>query len=319
MKQKLLLALLVGLVVICVISYMPPATNWNARQIEKIQQDVTKENFCFAVISDVHNNIPAFNKFLHALSPETRFIVVNGDFIHYGFNEEYHLALYNFRKTELPVLANIGNHEVQDGGRMMFKRIFGAPYYSFNISKNQFIFLDNSFGSIDVGQHEWLKNELSKDFEKRIIFIHIPPINPVTESLDILPHTPEHEILEEAFQEARVSFVVSGHIHSFREFEKDGVSYLITGSGGGETHRTWQEKSFSYAEFCLVDGEILVEKIDFAEQIHPMQLLNVSFIMILTLFYKIVLICLLIYFVVKYVFKKEMGKTKKSKNSKKKK
>ena len=278
------------LAAIIFINYVPAASDWNKEQISKINET---DEFCFYVISDIHNNVPAFDMFLNSLEKENSFVIVNGDFAHMGTNEEYNLALNMFKKIEMPTIVGIGNHEVASGNDLMFKRMFGPTYFSFEISENLFIIMDNSLENIDVDQYKWLKQELDKDVQRKFVVMHIPIFNPWKEDYN----TQDASILSELFKEKNVTLVIASHEHRFQEFFFDDTRYVITGAIGGTTN-----ESFSYIDVCIND-DVSITKIEFGEQRQHQQEFNTGMFPIFIIFLKAILLAIVIYFTIPFLKK----------------
>ncbi len=291
MKQTYLVITIIILTGIFIISYLPLDTDWNQQQIMKINKS---KEFCFFVVSDMHNNFPAFNSFLESINKNYSFGFVVGDSAHTGTNEEFKITTHLLKKIPIPIIFVIGNHEVWTGSEFAYKQIFGKTYFSFNISDSQFIILDNSFGSIDVEQFEWLKQELNKKYTNKFIIMHIPIINPFKN----IYNTPDAIILENLFKEKNVTFVISADLHNYAEFSKDGINYLLTGSGGGTTNN-----SFNYIDVCITKNNIAWEKIDFGKQSDIEQKFYVAIWPALVIIYKAVLIVIVAHLVMDYLRK----------------
>lgn len=154
----------------------------------------------------------------------------------------------------------------------MYIMLYGPSYYSFDFADNHCIFLDSSPGwskkkAISDEQYEWLEKDLIKAQGKRIFVIsHIPPRDPrsnVTKNEipnyvnkvesgeswaeQILDNYFENKNMEHSFQDPQeaerleklmstyhVDTVYLSHIHSYFEYTKDGVRYLISGGAGAE-------------------------------------------------------------------------------------
>ncbi len=215
------------LVSIIVIGYIPPANNWNNHQISDIKND---SNYCFSVIGNINGDIYIFNHFLN-LSGDSSFVVIDGNFIDEGIIEEYSQFVHNARRYDVPTIFGIGSSESPYGSDLMFKSIFGNPYFSFNTSNSLFIILDNSLGSIDIDQYNWLNKSLSDNAKNKVIIMNNPIINPSESKYE----TPDGKLLDYLFREKNVTLVISSNEKDF-VFEKEGVKYVNLGNDNNVTY-----------------------------------------------------------------------------------
>jgi 3',5'-cyclic AMP phosphodiesterase CpdA len=166
----------------------------------------------------------------------------------------------------------MGNHDIRGNGRDTYTMLYGPAYYSFDFADSHFVFLDSSPGwaekrAISDEQYTWLENDLKNAQGKSIFVIsHIPPQDPrsgvtkneipnyVNEVKDNgnwleqkLNNYSENKSMNHGFQDSkeaakfenlmstyRVDTVYLSHIHSYLEYTKAGVRYLITGGAGAE-------------------------------------------------------------------------------------
>jgi len=175
-------------------------------------------------------------------------------------------------KTSTTFCTTLGNHDVRGSGRSTYTMLYGPAYYSFDFTNSHFVFLDSSPGwaekrAISDEQYTWLEKDLKKAQGKRIFVItHIPPKDPrsgvaannmpnfvnevknngnlVEQKLD---NYSESKSMDHGFQDPQeaakfenimstyhVDTVYLSHIHSYLEYTKDGVRYLISGGAGAE-------------------------------------------------------------------------------------
>ena len=277
--KSILISTAIFLTALAIVCSFPLVSNWNQDQISKI---TNKNNFCFAVVGDTNNNIAAFSKLADSLNKNCSFIVINGNLVSYGTNEEYYLALNQIKKINLPAIVVIGDHEILSGSKLIFEEIFGETYFSFNNSNNLFVILDNSLGYVDAKQYNWLKNELNKNYENKIVIMHAP-----WRDMNI---SPNGKNLEELFKTKNVSLVISTRANRYTNFSKDRVNYLIVGSSGGITN-----ESFSYAKVCINHNNIKIDNIEFDKENKIEQLFNTLIWPGLIFGYKILLIGIVTY------------------------
>ena len=141
--------------------------------------------------------------------------------------------------------------------------LYGPEYYSFDFADSHFVFLDSSPGwsekqAISDEQYTWLEKDLKKSKDKRIfVFTHVTT-NEIPNYIDQvksgdtwleqkLNNYSESKSMNHGFQDPleatkfesmmskyHVDTVYLSHIHSYFEYTKDGVRYLISGGAGAE-------------------------------------------------------------------------------------
>lgn len=200
------------------------------------------------------------------------FVIDNGDLVFSGKPNQYRLFDKTVGNISTTFCTTLGNHDIRGNGRDSYTTLYGPAYYSFDFANSHFVFLDSSPGwaekqAISDEQYTWLENDLKKAQGKRIFVIsHIPPQDPrsgvtkneipnyVDEVKDNgnwleqkLNNYSETKSMNHGFQDSEeaakfenlmstyhVDTVYLSHIHSYLEYTKDGVRYLITGGAGAE-------------------------------------------------------------------------------------
>jgi len=175
--------------------------------------------------------------------------------------------------------------------------LYGPTYYSFDFADSHFVFLDSSPGwsekkAISDEQYIWLEKDLKKAQEKRIFVItHIPPQDPrsgvtaneipnyvnevksdgnwleqklnnysVSKSMDHGFQNPQESVkFENLMTMYHVDTVYLSHIHSYLEYTKDGVRYLITGGAGAELLTKNSYYHYIIAKVGDISTETIVE------------------------------------------------------------
>ena len=157
-----------------------------------------------------------------------------------------------WRRESLHVYPAIGNHEVAtnfDAGMRnylaQFPELHNCRYYSALIGNAYLLSLDE-FTAIDQGsrQRAWLVSQL-EHLPPQVNFVffedHMPMVNDLQSEVAVgLPEPQETDLrnlIQSESRRSRAKFVVlSGHIHNYERFERDGVSYIITGGGGAKPY-----------------------------------------------------------------------------------
>jgi hypothetical protein len=268
-RHKILLGVIAFLIAwIGVWNVLPVGTgNWNEEQIQKINSRLCSENFCFVVMGDTKNGLGIFHRIIKDINGEKLLFAIDvGDLVSDGEKEKYRIFYNGIKKSEVPFLVAIGNHDIREGGRANYFDIFGHFYYAFSYCDSLFVVLDDANEEyIDKQQMEFLENELKKDFKHKFIFLHVPPFDPRNYTLDIpeLIHgdiKPEHCLADkenakqfmDLASKYSVTAVFASHIHGYFEEIREGVAYIITGGAGAELLLSNPEHYFyHYVNVCV--------------------------------------------------------------------
>jgi len=250
-RHKILLGIITLLIVwIAVWSILPVGSgNWNERQIQKVNSLPGSDNFCFAVMGDNKNGLGTFRRIIKDINNKKPLFAIDvGDLVFDGEKEKYRIFYNVIKKSEVPFLVAIGNHDIREGGRANYFDIFGHFYYAFSYGDSLFVVLDDANEEyIDKQQMEFLENELKKDFSHKFVFLHTPPFDPRNYTLDIpeLIHKdikPEHCLVDkenvkqfiDLVSRYNVTAVFASHIHGYFKEIREGVPYIITGGAGAD-------------------------------------------------------------------------------------
>lgn len=242
------------------------------KRIDPSQPSETEDDN-YVILGDSRDGYETFDKIIeqvNALNPI--FVIDNGDLVFSGKPNQYRIFNQMTSGISTTLCTTLGNHDIRGNGRDTYKKIYGPEYYSFDFGNNHFIFLDSSRGyaekqAIPDVQYSWLERDLQKAQGKRIYVIsHVPPTDPRSgvKPNEIQAYTDkvkkeggfveqkleayvEDESIDHGFQtkqEARrfenlmtqykVDTVYLSHIHSYFDYTKDGVRYIISGGAGAE-------------------------------------------------------------------------------------
>ena len=227
----------------------------------------------YAILGDSRDGYETLDKIIaqvNVLNPI--FVIDNGDLVYSGKPNQYRLFDQTVSGISTTLCTTLGNHDIRGNGRDTYIKLYGPEYYSFDFGDNHFIFLDSSRGyaemqAIPEEQYTWLEKDLQKAQGKRIYVIsHVPPTDPrsgVTPN-EIEAYTDkvkneggfveqkleaysENETIDHGFRneeeaqkfenlmsQYKVTAVYLSHIHSYFDYKKDGVRYIISGGAGAE-------------------------------------------------------------------------------------
>lgn len=156
---------------------------------------------------------------------------------------------YKALLSSVPFYPSLGNHDVRTNDGAPYLQAFDLPendpqhterYYSFDYGAVHFVALDSELYYADhslsvQAQKAWLEKDLDQSRRHwRIVFFHRPPF-----SSSLGPHPGGDERIRAdlvpVFERAHVDVVLNGHQHNYERFRPiNGVTYIVTGGGGGE-------------------------------------------------------------------------------------
>lgn len=218
-----------------------PAQEWNVGQL-KLLSDNPPQIPAFAVLGDSRGSRRVFPELLKQLAgdSEVAFVIHLGDVVDKPDVELYRGFFAQVREhLPKPLLVTVGNHELVEGGRPLYRRLFGPENYAFSLGEAYFIVFDNAWrDSLEEAHLEWLTRELKKaqNYRWRLVFLHIPLFDPRGgEHRHCLPPKWGH-YLAELFCKHEVSHIFAGHIHGYFTGAWQGVPFTISGGGGARLY-----------------------------------------------------------------------------------
>ncbi len=137
------------------------------------------EEFSFVHLTDIHvidaesaELVERAFREIHNLRPLPDFVVIGGDFVENGTQEEFDSFLPVFEKLQIPAYTLCGNHDLVDGiDPTLYQRIFGDLCYAFDHKGYRCIMLDTTHrdyetyswhGYVRPEAVNWLRGELSR-------------------------------------------------------------------------------------------------------------------------------------------------------------
>jgi predicted phosphodiesterase len=197
---------------------------------------IGSSTFSFVVCGDIHTSSGEVG-ILTSILEETsggsdQFIVLLGDLVDWGKEDQYatlnsQLSRYTYPHGKYQV---IGNHDVFFDGWDSYKKYFGPSVYSFSSETAKFIVLDSANATLGLQQLDWLENELSSTTKDHIfVFTHVGIYTGGLSSVFKLSSQDESYRLHYLLKKYGVSHVLAGHYHAEKQFEIDGIQYIISG------------------------------------------------------------------------------------------
>ncbi len=237
-------------------------------------------------------NAPARRALVAAISRENpAAILIGGDLVYEGDAADdyatYQSETAEWSRRKIPVFPALGNHEFRgcearrddspclENWWRTFEPLSLRPYrwYSVALGDSLLALVLDSDLSLKPGsaQRAWLERQISdgdSDAHVRFILVllHYPPVRD-----PIFPRAKDEAEVQRYLSARAPSLrtrviVVGSHIHNYERFERDGVTYLVSGGGGaeplpvlrmsGELSRLKTSVNFHYLRFTL-QGERL--------------------------------------------------------------
>lgn len=182
-------------------------------------------------------------------------VFLNGDVPYIGGNPddyaEYHRETTAWRDAGLRVYPALGNHEFKKCEEQAclanwwseFPQLRGLRWYSVQMGPQFYGIALDSDTSLLPGsaQAQWLQSQLTAlpaSVRFMLIWMHHPPVDDLQADGDDNPRANEialREFLKSAAPTLRAKLlVVAAHVHNYERFQRDGVSYIVSGGGGAK-------------------------------------------------------------------------------------
>jgi len=186
-----------------------------------------------------------------------------GDLTPFGQDNQYQAIKTVLDQSLVPVYATIGNHDLKDGGGVLYEEYFGSSTYSFDRGPAHFTVFNTSSGDITVQEFAWLEQDLVQtEAEFRFVFTHIPPFDPRTGDNHSLINSTSSTQLMSLFEAHEVDAVFTGHIHMYNETVVNGVRYVITGGAGASLYADADNGGiYHYMNVTISQSDLIIEPV----------------------------------------------------------
>jgi predicted phosphodiesterase len=184
------------------------------------------------------------------------------------------LEFRNIGQTK-PALFARGNHDGEHPFCYAYSTLPGnGSWYAFDYGNSRFIFLDSE-ASTDIApeQYAWLTNELNRVETQqaafRVVCFHKLPYANLWNGGGYTGEPWVRQDWVPLLRKHHVDMVINGHAHNYNRGVTNGVTYIVTGGGGGalDTERVayWPLFTVEYSRhhYCLmkIDGNTLSWKV----------------------------------------------------------
>ncbi|ARV13919.1 metallophosphoesterase family protein [Polaribacter sp. SA4-12] len=184
---------------------------------------VNSKEFKFAFISDVHFFYDQLTDVVNDINKrdDIKLVIFGGDIADQALLREYEIFHDIMSNLKKPYLTVIGNHDYNNNGEVIYKKMFGDYNYSFEFNNNKFVLFDDVVWESDKElDFDWLTSELKDNANYNQVFV--------------IAHIPYHgdqfdDELAEKYKtimlENNVPLSIHGHTHTF-DYEEGDVNYL---------------------------------------------------------------------------------------------
>lgn len=228
-----------------------PDLQWNSREAARIDTVLKPgDTLKIAFFSDVHDNYDILATAIERINNrnDIRFIVCGGDITNSGLSQEFTWYLDEIKKSTLPVLTVIGNHDYLSNGRYIYNRLFGSRRMCICFGPYRFILFDDVIWENNnlSPDYIWLNSVLSDESYHNIFVAHIPPHGDQMEG-------PNKLVLEQFVHRENTILCLYGHTHIYEDFNDNGIHTMVAASLADR----------EYYIVSLTGDKSLLEKISF--------------------------------------------------------
>ena len=204
----------------------------------------------------------------HIALEKPAFVVISGDLVLTGADAQdwkvFDVETAPLRRAEIELLPALGNHDVRgpedralENYFQRFPRLGGRRWYSARAGNVLIFVLDsNSRDGPGSQQWQWLEQRLETlppDVDFVLVTLHHPPLTHSHDKMVGGGHSerPQEEqlaaLLEKYQQSMRARIIVlAGHVHNYERYERNGVTYLVSGGGGATPYMVRRSGSDFY-------------------------------------------------------------------------
>lgn len=223
-------------------------------------------SFRFIVCGDPQNVYEVFDTVLEA-AKSVDFLIIAGDLTGSGTPIEFQRFNERMAASGVKYYAVPGNHDVATSPVSEgYARYIGKPYGSFDYRNTHFLLIDNSTPSLGfyASQRRWAADDMRKarqnGMENIIAVCHVPPRLPYSANAlsDQSAGMEANEMLIPVLSEGGAKTLFCGHLHTYRQYEEDGVDVTITGGAGAPLHGA---NSFHHYMVVEVNGRQIKQNV----------------------------------------------------------
>jgi Icc-related predicted phosphoesterase len=243
--------------------------------------------------ADTKDSDPVRRKLLvdKIASEKPAFLVITGDIVANGSDarqwQVFDKETAPLRKADVPIYPVLGNHDLRGDQSVDLQNYFQrfpylqhSRYYSLRAGNVLLLALDSSLDHPGGEEMQWFDRQvesLPDGIQFVVVALHHPPL---TRSHDLAfggGHSPRHseqemaDFIESRAAQSRAKFIViAGHVHNYERYERNGVTYVVTGGGGATPYMIHREPndyykdpgpSYHYCRFEVGPGKLTMQMI----------------------------------------------------------
>jgi hypothetical protein len=156
----------------------PPShlKNLTAEQLSALNEQPEQSfPFTVALLADPQGTPKDLQRVVDAINrrDDVKFMLVLGDLTDYGLLHEYVWAGESLKRSRVPFLTVVGNHDAIAHGKSIYRDMFGPFDYTFDYAGIKFVMWNNNqfeFGETDF---TWLERNTDS---RSVVASHIPPV-----------------------------------------------------------------------------------------------------------------------------------------------
>jgi hypothetical protein len=189
-------------------------------------------------------------------------IFVGGDLVYQGSDADdydvYRNETAEWLRQAIPVFPALGNHEFRGCAYdeedvclanwwNTFGSLKGTRWYSVTVGANLLALVLDSDSALQSGseQRAWLEQQIvgaDPRIQFILIVLHYPPVrDPVYPSARDEKEIARYLSRKQKARSLHAQVVVVGsHVHNYERYERDGVTYLVSGGGGAKPHPSFR-------------------------------------------------------------------------------
>lgn len=194
-----------------------------------------QDHYRFLVLGDPRSHLDRLEAVLHG-DHGALFALCLGDLVSDGDPLQYARVAAIVARSPVPVYFTVGNHDLEKGGRLFYRRLFGEENYSFRLGEDRFALLDTAAAYPYLGDDRlaWLDRVLQDAIGARHRFVafHTPPIDPRPGGSQRIDYPPLRSGLQRVLREHHIPLAFASHIHDYTEGVAEETRYVITGGLG---------------------------------------------------------------------------------------
>ncbi|UUZ92558.1 phosphodiester glycosidase family protein [Paenibacillus sp. P25] len=227
------------------------------------------DHFVFSVTSDTHATGFAPLMFGRINADASELVLQNGDLVDNDNTAQWTAGRSQIAGLTKPYMISPGNHEGFNNNLTNYITYFGDPTYSFEYGNTLFISLNSALGQSlsgpDPSQFDYLQKVLDGNTKPNVVvYTHNTTRDTFGTAHQMLASDADRfeQILgdyKKAHPDRSVN-AIFGHLHVSQTWEKDGVTYTISGDGALKKYVTPENGGYlSYTQF-KVDGNQVTHK-----------------------------------------------------------